>query len=233
LRSATVSNSIKKLEILATRNDERSKAIVLYNNNASNTYDPSEDSYKLFMESLQTPVQVYTRSSDGYALDINATGNTIAVIPLGIRTSAAGSITLTFSGMESLDGTKLYLHDTKEQITIDLSLQAEYPFTKKAEDALYLEDRFYLSASPNAPTDLREVEEMPVSILSVAGGIEILSRDGSPIRSIRIANTQGRYLVNEEHLSVVNGHYPLAAGIYIVRVGNERGSETRKVVVKQ
>jgi phage baseplate assembly protein gpV len=233
LRSSSVPDS--KLDILAIKGEERSKAVLLYMDGASTSYDPQKDSYRLFMEDFDNPatlypVQVYTRSSDGYALDIHSSGSLEEAIPLGIRTSQSGNITLQFSGMESF-GQKIYLHDTKISRTIDLSQENEYTFSKD-DGALFLDNRLYLSANPNSPTVLDAPANARIAVSGSSGGIEVLSLDGTPLSGIRITDMQGHYLVSEDHLAVTRCHYPLAKGIYIVRVVSEKGSEIKKVVVR-
>jgi hypothetical protein len=232
LRSAyEVQSEVRKLDILAIRGEEKSKALLLYMNDATNNYDPEEDSYKLFLGSNDSQLSIYTRSVDGYALDINSVGSLNEVVPLAIRTSVSGEITLKFSGVASFENMTVYLNDTRNKLAINLSLQDEYTFTKTSEDDLYLEDRFYLSFVSNSPTDLKTPEL--VSIVTSFNGIEIFSKDGSPIRNIQVTNTQGKYLINEEHLATSNYHYSInVPGIYIVRVSTDQGTETKKVVVK-
>jgi hypothetical protein len=229
LRSSSPSSPVRKLNILAVRGSERSKALLLYPGNASNNYNPEEDSYRLFPEGNESPLLVYTRSIDGYALDINSIGNFEEIVPLGIHTSLKGDITLQFSGTATF-GDKVYLHDTKTSQIIDLSRQNEYTFTKN-DDALYLEDRFYLSF--NSPTDIEIVKSSSISVISSSHSIDIISKDNTPIQSIRIADIQGRYLLNEERLSVVNYHYSInTPGIYIIQITTGDNTETKKVVVK-
>jgi hypothetical protein len=218
------------LDIQAIRGEDRSKALLLYFNTASNDYDPEEDSYALFPEENETTVMVYTRSVDGYALDINSIGSIGDIVPLGVRTSVKGEITLRFSGMESFGNTKIYLYDRQENQTIDLSLRNEYTFNK-TDGALYLDDRFYLTL--NSPTGIESLSASSISVGSSSYGIDILSKDGAPLRRLRITDMQGRLLVNEEHLSPAGYHYPVGSGIYIVRVSSDRETVTRKVIVKK
>jgi hypothetical protein len=225
--------SMPVLDIRATREESKSKTLLLWMAQASNTYHPEEDSYKLFLVNDETedplfPVQVYTRSSDGYALEINAIGNTEEVVPLGICTSDPGEITLHFSGMEAFGNTKIHLHDTQKNLILDLSLQNEYTFDKN-DAAFYLEDRFFLTFQ--SPTGMETAVKSPVSIISF-NGIDILSKDGSPIRNVRITDMQGQSLIQEDRLAVSGYHYPAKAGMYIVRVGTDQGMETYKVIVK-
>jgi hypothetical protein len=227
LRSAA-KNEIKVLSIVAQKEDELDKALLIGAGNS--VFNAEEDSYKFFPNNNDKALLVYTRSNDGYALDINSFGNYNEVITLGIKTSQTGQITLKFSGAESFaDDATLYLNDTKESRTINLSLQEEYAFTKTADEDLYLENRFFLNWVPNAPTDLKNVEQDGIVIQSSGRNIEIISKNGSPLNNVRIDDTQGRAIVNKSHYEASSYHFEApAAGVYLVKVQ----SQVKKVVVR-
>jgi hypothetical protein len=188
---------------------------------ASYAYRLEEDSRKLFSADLTAPVALYLRSSDGYALDISSVGGVQERVAVGVRTSEAGKITFSFSGMESFDGKqRIYFQDTKENRVIDLRVEKEYSFIKAESDGLYLENRFYLTFE-NFTTGLQEVKTSPVSIGASPQGIHILSNDGSPLGNVRIFDAQGNCLMNG-NLSAPSYLHPVnTPGIYIVRVKNE------------
>jgi hypothetical protein len=227
-RSGT-SNELRKLDITAIRGEQSSKTILLHQDDASINYIPVEDSYSLFPENTVKPVIIYTRSADGYALDINSIGGYDKTVPVGIRTSEKGNITLKFAGRESFgDRVNIYFHDAKTGEVVDLSFAGEYTFYKDTED-LYLDNRFFLSFS--APTGVNA----PQSAIAVTGssyGIDILSTDGSPIRGIRILDLQGKVLLDVTNVSSSYHYATNVAGIYFVRVTGTNGTEIRKITVK-
>jgi hypothetical protein len=246
-RSATSPSQSSEhlLHILATRGATVSKALVLQGAAYSTNYLPSEDSYKLFVSGMNLdpetsldmlkPVQVYTRSSDGYALDINLIGisEQDITVPLGVRTSEKGEITLNFSGMESFgESTGIYLYDTQHpQRLIDLKTQPEYAFDK-TEDTLYLENRLSLIISKNTLTGLLELEAVSksstVRILNQPSRtLRVISENGEALGAVRITDSWGRALLDvpEVSSSVYEYQMPMS-GIYIVRVG----AEVKKVV---
>jgi hypothetical protein len=236
LRSAPVSD-VQLLDITAIRGEETSKALLLTSSEASNAYNPGEDSYKLFLddsehpETLQ-PLQVYTRSADGYALDINTIKDFSTAVPVSVRTSLPGTITLQFAGMDSFNGETLYFHDMKSGNYINLAQEHVYSFIRNSDEALYLNNRFYISNSPNAPTGLQQPETMLISITGASQAISLLSLDGTPLRNIQIVDMQGRYLLKANGLAENAYRFPVTPGIYLVIAQNDRGTETRKVIVK-
>jgi hypothetical protein len=195
-------------------------------------YVPSEDSYKLFVSGMLgsndvlASVQVYTRSSDGYALDINCigTGEQDITIPLCIRTSEKGGIVLNFSGMESFgESTGIYLYDAQHpQRLIDLKTQPEYVFDK-TEDALYLENRLSLVIGKALqPLGIETASESSaVCILSLSPRkLKIVSESGKVLGSVRITDAWGRVVLDNPAVSSSTYEYQTPApGIYIVRVG--------------
>jgi hypothetical protein len=235
----------RQLNILAVRNTEAgtevNKAIVLQDTSYVAHYLPSEDSYKLFVSKVYDSddvlkhVQVYTRSSDGYALDINCVGTSEQdiTIPLCVRTSEKGEIVLNFSGMESFgEETGIYLYDTQyPERLIDLSTQPEYAFNK-TEDTLYLENRLSLIIGKNTlarPLGLRDVSGASAAriISRPHGTLRIVSENGKALSAVRITDSWGRLLLDvPEVSSSVYEYQTPTPGIYIVRVG----AEVKKVV---
>jgi hypothetical protein len=179
------------------------------------------------------PVQVYTRSSDGYALDINLIGvsEQDITVPLCIRTSDKGEIILNFSGMESFgESTGIYLYDTQHpQRLIDLKTQPEYTF-EKTENELYLENRLSLIIGTSTrPLGLGEVSDASaIRILSQPHRtLRIVSENGKALSDILITDSWGRTLLDIPALSSSIYEYQTPTpGIYIVRVG----AEVKKVV---
>jgi hypothetical protein len=228
------------LNILATCNSEISKTIILQHDAYTTAYVPSEDSYKLFVSRMLNstdvlePIQVYTRSSDGYALDINCIGTSEQdiTIPLCIRTSKKGEITLNFSGMDSFsEGTAIYLHDTQHHGLIDLSQQSEYVFNK-TDDELYLEERLSLVIGKNTlmrPLGVEAVSDLSaVRILSLSPHkLRIVSVSGETLGNVRITDAWGRMVLDNPSVSSSTYEYQTPTpGVYVVRVG----AEVKKVV---
>ena len=229
LRTGVRQHPANLLEIFAVRGGEQKKVLLLYRSGASPEYRPDEDSRKLFPASDTLPVSVYMRSPDGYALDINFTGSLEEPVALGVRTALAGEITLRFAGMESFDGNlRIKLHDVQANRVIDLSGQAEYTFTKEASDPLYLENRFYLSFDSRTAIDIPGYPEYAgISVTHNRREIQILSNDGNPLGRIRIFDLQGRTLLDVRSQASAYFYPVRQAGVYMLRVENQGGNETR------
>jgi uncharacterized repeat protein (TIGR01451 family) len=229
LRSSTTSIPTM-LEITAGRNGQNmSKNLLIYMDNASQAYVPAEDSYTLFSQNSLTPVIVYTRSSDGYALDINTIGSFDRSIPLCVRTSQKGDIHLKFAGMERFDNTKIFLHDTKTGVVTDLSENDEYVFNKN-EDDLYVENRLFLTFG--AITGIQSVKTAAVSVQNLQDQrIRIVSNNGSPLGKIQIMDVQGRVLETKEVQTSSYVFHAKVTGVYLIRITNSEKSEVKKAVI--
>jgi hypothetical protein len=234
LRSASRGTGRRKLEILAIRGLERNKTLLLYEAGRSNDCDRDDVRKLLFggdpqNPALDRPLAVYTISGDNQGLDINTIGSLTETVPIGIRTSVAGEITLRFSGMNEYN-CPIYLHDRQTGARINLSQQEEYEYSFMKEDTeTWLEDRLYLSFQ--SPTDISaHGNEHPVSILTTASAIEVLAADGATIQRLQIADLQGRR-ITDRNLAAQRYTCPIQAGVYIVLVTTEQGTERRKVVV--
>jgi hypothetical protein len=231
LRSAG-GNSLpdRSLLISALRGEEAGRVLLLHRDGASNNYVSSEDSYKLFSESDSSSVMAYTRSSDGYALDINSFGDFGAGIPVGIRTGKPGEIRLQFSGMDSFDaGTGIYLHDMLTGESVSLSEADEYVF-EKYDSNLYM-DRFYLTFS--SLTDMQGRAAISKILLQrlAPQTVRIASDNGSPLGRVQIIDIRGRVLVLQEAGESSYTFRASAPGVYIVRITGKAGTVVKKVKI--
>jgi hypothetical protein len=220
------------LEIMAEREEKpSSRILVSYAAGASPGYVPEEDSYTLFPANSLAPAILYTRSADGYALNVNATNDLGRIVPLGIRTSKKGEVRLKFTGMESFGNeVKIYLHDTQINQVIDLDVAGEYVFNK-TDAELYSEDRFFLSFRSatgigriNASNGLIVRQSSPLTI-------EVRSNDGSELKNLQITNMQGQQVVLQSGIRSGSTYRMPAPGVYIVRATGNETIEVAKIVV--
>jgi len=212
------------LKIIALKDGKQNQTHILLDESASNNYLLSEDSYKLFVTGVTEPVSVYTRSSDGYALDINLWGDCSEMIPLGVRTSTTGSINLQFEGVENFY--KLFLLDTQTDAKIDLKETPIYSFEKTTPD-LFLDGRFYLSINKTPNSDLFPIQDA-ISIFVNNNKLQIVGNDD--IKEVQVVDMQGRTILIETNIgnSVYTNYLP-NTGIYIVKVLTEQGITVKKV----
>ena len=227
LRSSKQGQTDKELlYVTATHGTQKNHAVLVHWSEGTKNFRPEEDSRKLFDEKSAATVLVYLLSKDGIALDINTTDDLTEAVPIGIRTSKTGEITLSFSGMENFSNHNIYLIDAALGQSINLSDENEYKFTKGGTEN-YIEDRFFISFS-TAPTGIINQKENQIAVLNpYQGTIQVISKEA--LGPIEIFDTYGRRLIKEDNINDTQYSYQASIpGIYIVRVMGE----ARKVIVK-
>jgi hypothetical protein len=228
LRSAKQAR-LPVLGVTAIRGNQISKVIVVLWEGADKNYFPAEDSRKLFDKASDVPVSIYLLSNDGVALDINTTNDVNGTIPVGIRTSQLGKITLNFSGMEDFGNTKIQLHDTKENRIIDLNKETEYSFFKMEQET-YLENRFFISLNDGVAIDNFRTPEFFVSNPE-KNTIQISSP--KEMETVEILDVDGRVLQRKTEIASSSTDFAVSkSGIYLVKITGNQYSEIKKVVVK-
>lgn len=237
LRGSLVNEPLAKLEVVAEHAGLSSlKALLIYHEDGSNTYASDEDSYKLFSKSAQRSVLLYTRSSDGYALDINTIGQLDETIGLGLRTSATGEITLRFSGVEQYPANiRVSLYDALLDQSIDLTEVDAYTFVKD-DSSLYLEDRFRIVFTERQTTGIESHQQADASVVLINSGtreLQVRTTNGESISSIAIFDLQGQNILTEVGLQSNTHTVQLPVeGIYVVKVQSEKIYLTKKVQIR-
>ena len=227
LRSAQAETNWPVLKITASKGGKQNSSYVLFDETANNNYLLNEDSYKLFVASVTEPVAVYTRSTDGIALDINLFSDCAQMIPLGVRTSQTGTIDLQFEGIENfMPGYEVFLIDAENgNKKINLKKTPEYSFNKTTAD-LFMDGRLYLSLS-QLITGISNPEQ-GTAVFSKSGQLQVISN--SHIQEVQVVDTQGRIILNEANIdNFAYTHDLRINGIYVVKVLTNDGMVVRKI----
>ena len=189
-----------------------------------------EDSYKLFVKYMTEPVVVYTRSSDGYALDINLFGDCEQNVPLGIRTSQTGSISLQFEGIEDfLPEYEVFLIDAENgNMKINLKQMPEYSFEKTKAD-LFMDGRLYLSFNKVSNNDLFPTQGT-ISIFTAGNRLQVISNHLN-INEVQVFDMQGRMMHKAANIGNPVYAYDLESNrMYVVRVSDGQKAVVKKIV---
>ncbi|MDL2257291.1 hypothetical protein LJC06_03695 [Bacteroidales bacterium OttesenSCG-928-I14] len=190
------------------------------------TRDQVNSTRKLMTEVNEVP-EIYTLQGDKAVGGQTITENN-ALIPVGVKTSYEGNITMTLSGMDTYDA-QITLIDMAEGRHIDLTGQAsfEYIFAGESSDS-----RFYIEINP-APTSLDAVDGQ---ILVYADNKTINVVSGSEIiKEVYVINQQGQTVYGINTLNTNNykvESLAQQAEIYIVKVVTENGVINKKVMLK-
>ena len=227
LRSSNGNSGL--LSIVAKMGDKQNSTAVLFNVSADNNYEVEEDSHMLFVKAITEPVAVYTRSADGYALDINCFGDCTQPVPVGIRTSLTGTITLQFKGMENfLPGYDVFLIDTKNSnAKINLREKPEYSFEKTTSD-LFLDGRLYLSFN-KVMTGISTPEDGAAAVFMNDNQLQVICNN-TIIKEVQVTDMSGRTILRDTNINntLYTRNLP-KNNIYVVKVLTEDGVIVRKV----
>ncbi len=220
------------LEITASFNNQQNKTAILFSPEASgNKFRLNEDSYKLFVESATEPIVVYTRSSDGYALDINVLGDNTQIIPIGIRTSKTGKIKLQFSALtEFFSEYDVYFNDTQNNKKVKLDVSSEYEFDKTSSE-LFLDGRFYLSFN-KVITDIDNIQPSSIVINTFKNQLQIISHLN--LKDVEIFDIQGKRIANMNNLNKPTYTHSIEYNqFYIVKASDEQSVIVKKIIIRK
>lgn len=208
-RTEGVSRTRQIVNLVLTNGQKEDKTRVVFNEEKSKDYEIECDAAK-FMSSEKVP-QLYTidQMQSRYAINERPTGE----VRLGYKATENGELTIKAMRMDQ----PMMLHDTKLQITHDLSM-GDYTF---ATEAGTNESRFILVVDNSATNVGKLRQETGVSVMAEEGGISFLGISEEPVN---VYSVGGVLMAGNVH----NGFLSLPKASYLVKVGNA----TAKVIVR-
>ena len=231
LRSANTETNSGLLKILAKKNGVENQTYTLFNKQASNNYLLEEDSYKLFHDGYESSIAIYTRSTDGVALEINSFSDTGQMIPLGVRTSETGTINLSFAGLETfMPEYDIFLIDTDNpSVKVDLKNETPaYSFEKTSKE-LFMDNRIFLSFK-KTPAGISTPENNAITISTKGTQLQVIS--DSNIENVTVFDMQGRTIVKATDVenTVYSIDLVMRNSMYVVKVLTDNGLTVKKVI---
>lgn len=208
-------------------------AVVYFDNNATMAFDKHEDAIKMMNTNPALP-NLYVIASDTAKLSIHAMpepGDSINVVPLGIKTKTKGTIKIKANDITDLPfGLHVYLADARTKVYQDLAANPQY--------SVYLEEgeynnRFSLVFSK------KDILKDPITI----DGFNAYSSDGKIFAGLNLAtgdkcemtliNVEGQ-VMGKWQLSGYGYHEvpaPVITGIYIVSLQSANGMFSKKLFI--
>jgi len=193
------------------------------------------------INSISDVPEIYTLKpyNDGLiAAGVNVIHSNDLLIPVGLATSYAGNITLSFSGMDSYY-TRISFIDTETSTEINLTGLSSYEYranyTPSQTDGVTVpcENRFFIRIS-NTFTGLPETFAEKVNVYESNGQIQVISATSNPIKEVAVYNLQGVLIYKESSINAIshtiNRHLP--AGAYIVKVVSEKNTDNVKLLMR-
>lgn len=184
----------------------------------------------------QTTPELYVISNNR-KYDLYVSNSNDERIPLGIRNSSGGRVTIKFK-LEKLEGfDEVILEDAKENMTYNLAEEQPIFNGIPAGD---LEGRFFLNIGSSyiqditsATEEVKDAETSSITIFCDNKKLTVSASPNSKLQTIVISDMSGRSWTLQPGGSNYSEHYlPVAAGVYTVRVVSDKITEVKKVIVK-
>ncbi|HPM92886.1 MAG TPA: hypothetical protein PKZ74_08750 [Bacteroidales bacterium] len=220
---ALTANQVRLRISNASGSDE---ALVYFDPQATNQYDPLLDATKLFGLPDCCP-EIFTLTGDNHSLCINLLNEVPVSIPIGISFPSEDYLVVSAFGHEFFDpGTDIFLEDLMTGTWTDLGENPDYGFFHDP-DAPGI--RFMLHFSGSLSQD--EPNNMELPDLQITGNL-ILIRNPKALKGmVETIAPDGRQLYREP---LKGGEYSLQAEpvtpIYIVRIITNAGTQVRKAI---
>jgi len=209
--------------------------------------DGGQDEYgdldaRNIINSITDVPDIYTLKpyKDGLiAVGANFINSDDLLIPVGLATSYAGNITLSFSGMNNYDANLSFI-DTEANKEIDLTGLTSYDYavnnyTPKQVNgaAVPCEDRFFIRISKTI-TGLNGTEVEKANVFEENGHIQVVSGASNLIKEVEVYNQQGALIYKNSSINAISYSVTrnLPVGAYIVKVISEKNTDNVKVIIK-
>lgn len=212
------------LRIKISGNGSEDETVVRLSEESTNGFDSEMDAYKL-MSLDAAATQIFTRIDADYAINTIPQVSTGTEVALSVNVGTEGSYTINTSGMSSFgNNTAIYLEDTELNTITDLNVTPEYAFTAQAGE----NNRFKLLINTSAGIGHNDISSFvytsgnEVFIRNLEGNVQVFAINGQLVASdYSAANSVSK-------LKLPAG----SQGIYLVKLTNDKGVYTGKVLVK-
>ena len=220
LRTATAKNPV--LRLTAERDAYRSTALLMRQDDATNSYEADKDAVILLDTELEEIPQVYTIAGTR-AVGVNV-ARRIDQVPLGVYAGEGkGEVTLTIEGIGDWAET-LYLYDAVTRKSTELS---DNTYTLRLDGSSH--GRYFLSAgSPTGNEGVGDAES--ISVYSAVSG-RVVASASEVLKRIQVFTPMGR-LVRTLYPARPTYTFDLPGGIYIIRAEIAHDQKTVKLRVQ-
>jgi len=240
IQSSSPANNKNELMIDALTPSATVRTIIAKRDNGQDEFGNMDA--RTIINSISNVPEIYTlKPYNGslIATGINIINNDDLLIPVGLVTSYAGNITISFSGMDRYDANISFI-DSETSKIIDLTGLASFDYmvnyTPKQVNgaAAPCEDRFFICIS-KIMTGLTKTLAEKVKIYELSGQFQVISGASNPIKEIVIYNLQGALIYKESSINAIshtiNRHLP--SGAYIVKVISEKNTDNIKLLIEK
>lgn len=216
------------LQIVASRGDLRSEAIVMKKSESQNDFDGTEDLETLLDATQADAPTVYTMAGH-QAATINQR-RAMHRLPLGIYSSSDETTLLTFKGLHTFNETLSLLDNLTGEIT-PLTLNAKNGIAT-AEVAGNAAGRYFILSSETSTEDVEmddATDARPI-VMADKGKVTITSCSSHPLTFVHVVGTDGRTLYRMTPFTPTLS-VPLSPGVYVIECRTDEAVTNAKVTV--
>jgi len=216
-----VATSLPGLVITAQRGSDKTSALVMQREGASNDFLPSEDTETFICIDDQKQVPTVYTLCGRLATTINSIHD-FRSLPIGVESNSDALCTLTFKGVEML-GDSISFYDALEQKLTPLESGMKVTVSGQTQN------RYYIVRSLNQ----KEVaEETHLQIFTEGLTAKVIASTAEPITDVRCFDTAGR-LIHSANPQTTEYSFSLPAkGIYIIEAQTDNDRKTVKLMAK-
>ncbi len=221
------------LQVKASKNQLESSTVIAKRILSENGYD-DKDAFKLFTQYKQVP-EVYT-IADCHSLDINQFSKLPYVVPLGVKSSSIGFISLEFLGAQSFEGIDVTLLNTLTGEQQNLKTNNMYKLYNDGaiqDGSLFIE--FRKASTVTQIDENNSCADKSVSIYAEDGTVHVACSSEDKIKHITLWEERGRQLCNVNGLDTNNYQVKVnvqSHHICIARVQTNNSTYITKVIVQ-
>ena len=216
------------LQIVASRGNLRSEAIVMKKSESQNDFDGDEDLETLLDATQADAPTVYTMAGH-QAATINQR-RAMHRLPLGIYSSSDETTLLTFKGLHTFNETLSLLDNLTGEIT-PLTLNAKNGIAT-AEVAGNAAGRYFILSSETSTEDVEmddATDARPI-VMADKGKVTITSCSSHPLTFVHVVGTDGRTLYRMTPFTPTLS-VPLSPGVYVIECRTDEAVTNAKVTV--
>lgn len=208
------------LVITAQRGSDKTSALVLQRDGASNDFLPEEDTEVFITSDLESVPTVFTLCGR-LATTINSIHDFLS-LPVGVESNSNAPCTLTFKGVETL-GDSVAFYDALEQTLTPLESGMQVSVSGQTQN------RYYLVRSLNKEEAAAETH---IQIFTEDLTAKVIASTAEPIVSVRCFDTAGRLIHSASPQSTEYSFTLPVAGVYIIEAETENDRKTKKLLAR-
>jgi hypothetical protein len=214
-------STLPGLVITAQRGSDKSSALVMRSDDASDDFLPTEDTETFIsIEDLKQVPMVYTLCGR-LATTVNSIHD-FRCLPVGVESASSAQCVLTFEGVELL-GDSVAFYDAVEKTLTPLESGMQFAVSGQTQN------RYYLVSSLMQE---EAAEETHLQIFTEGLTAKVIASTAEPIVSVRCYDTAGQ-LVHAASPQTTEYSFRLpAGGVYIVEAQTDSDRKTKKVMTK-